>query len=146
MEQTFFNQWPTDRAKDDALLPPLEEKWSRQSSWKEKKWLWRKDINREGKKNKATKTFSVQVSSSFSNRHGVTSASTQNQESITSMKGLTILTEHSKHTLQTCCKVSKLMWTVWAESEKIVATKKETSNFGVIKNRGVDDRRYNGTG
>ena len=85
-----FNQTDpqTDKAKVAQLPPFGRETFQAELIKRRGSGCEEKTFDRE--ENKATRTFSVQVSSSFSNRHGRTSASTQkNQELITNRKGPT---------------------------------------------------------
>lgn len=76
-----FNQCPKDKAK----VAQLWKTYFPGRAHTEKKWLWRKKIIE--KKRKLQGPSQCKCRLPFSNRHGVTSASTHNQELITNMKG-----------------------------------------------------------
>ena len=126
-----------------AQLPPFGKRNFPGRAHKEKKWLWRAEINRE--ENKATRTFSVQVSSSFFNRHGVTSASTQNQQWITIMEGPTVSTANYNHTWNKSgfkqswsLRHAVIQWNCWREQQNECQICQEKQIWKIERVRTVD--------
>lgn len=85
------------------------------------------------------------MSSSFFNRHGVTSASTQNQQWITNMEGPTMSTANYNHTCNTSgfkqsrsLKSAVIQWNCWREQQNECQICQEKQIWKIERVRTVD--------